>query len=310
MNSGTDAVLLALRALDIGPGDEVIVPAMTFIATAEPIELLGAKPVFADIDPVTYTISAKEVAKKITKRTRAVMVVHLYGQPADLTEILQVTQKHRVPLIEDMAQSLGAEYKKRRVGSFGQLACVSFFPTKNVGAYGDAGAVLTPNPALAERVRRLRSHGAAVKYYHEEVGYNSRLDEIQAAILRVKLKHAVSWNKARGELAERYNQLLAGLPVGLPRIAPDRSHVYHLYSIRVSHRDELRTFLEEKGVVTGLHYPLPLHLQPAFKQWKGKPGDFPESEGLAKETLSLPLYPHLKPQQQKLVADAIRAFFD
>jgi len=309
VNSGTDAITIALRALDIGPGDEVLVPSMSFIATAEPVALLGARPVFVDIDLTTYAIDPASVAAKITAKTKALIVVHLYGQPADLRPLLDITQKHKLALIEDMAQAIGSEYEGKKVGSFGTIACVSFFPTKNLGAYGDGGAVLTPDDRLAQRIRRLRNHGAAVKYHHEEVGYNSRLDELQAAILSIKLNYLDRWNDKRRQLAADYSRRLAGLPITLPQEAASRKHIYHLYSIRAAKRDALRQFLEQRQIATGLHYPMPLHLQPAFSGLGGRKGEFPNGERLAAETLSLPLYPQMEKGDVEYVAEAVRRFF-
>jgi dTDP-4-amino-4,6-dideoxygalactose transaminase len=304
VNSGTDAILLALRALDIGPGDEVIVPAMTFIATAEPVAQLGAVPVLVDIDPVTYTMNPALLEKKITAKTRAIIVVHFYGQSADLKPILALANSRKIPVIEDMAQALGAEYDGRKVGSFGALSCLSFFPTKNLGACG----VMTSSPELAKRVRLLRNHGAFIKYQHEEIGYNTRLDEIQAAILRIKLRRLDAWNAQRREWADLYATLLKGVSVVCPAEAPGRKHIYHLYSIQSKRRDALRIALEKQGIATGLHYPAPLHLQAALKSLNGKHGDFPVSEQLAERTVSLPLYAQMTRPQVETVAAAVREF--
>jgi dTDP-4-amino-4,6-dideoxygalactose transaminase len=308
LNSGTDAVLLALRALDIGPGDEVIVPAMTFIATAEPVMQLGAKPVFVDIEPKGYGLDATQLEAKITSKTKAIMAVHLYGQSVDLDAILAIGKKRNVPVIEDNAQALGADYKGKKLGSYGVMACISFFPTKNLGACGDGGAVLTSSPELAERVKKLRNHGAAIKYQHDEIGYNSRLDEIQAAVLRVKLKRLDHWNEKRRQWAALYTQELKGTSFICPIELPNRKHIYHLYSIRSERRDGLKTALEKQGIAAGLHYPAPLHLQKAMKEFGHKAGDFPNSEMLAHQTLSLPLYAQLTAEQVKEVAKAAKDF--
>jgi dTDP-4-amino-4,6-dideoxygalactose transaminase len=310
VNSGTDAILLALRALNIGPGDEVIVPAMTFIATAEPIVQLGATPVFADIDSKTYNLDPHQVQTKITRKTKAIIAVHLYGQPADMDSLLLLAKSQNIPLIEDMAQALGASYKGKKVGSFGAMACLSFYPTKNLGACGDAGMVLTSDDALARRLRGLRNHGAQVKYHHDEIGYNSRLDEIQAAILRIKLPLLDGWNKKRMELAHLYSKSLSNAPVQHPQAAPEGKHIFHLYSICTPQRDALQTWLGQQGISSATHYPKPLHLQTAFKVLGGKPGDYPQSERLAKETLSLPLYPTLSPKDILRVVLAVRSFFN
>jgi dTDP-4-amino-4,6-dideoxygalactose transaminase len=309
VGNGTDAVTLALKALDIGPGDEVIVPAMTFFATIEPIVHLGAKPVFVDIDPVSYAIDASAISAKITARTKAIIAVHLYGLPADIKALSQIAKEKRIPLVEDMAQAIGSSFEGKKIGSWGDIACLSFYPTKNLGACGDAGAVLTSSDRLAERVRSLRNHGAKVKYHHEEVAYNSRLDEIQAAILRLKLKHLDSWNEKRHALAAEYDNALKGLPLTLPKELPNRRHVYHLYSIQGERRDDLKTYLQGQGISTGLHYPLPLHTLPALKSLGYKESDFPVSAKLAKQTLSLPLYPFMTPDDVHYVAGAIRRFF-
>jgi dTDP-4-amino-4,6-dideoxygalactose transaminase len=308
VNSGTDAILLALRALGIGPGDEVIVPAMSFIATVEPIVLLGARPVFADIDPVTYNIDAAQAAKKVTAKTKALIAVHLYGQPADMDALVSLTRTHKIALVEDMAQAISAEFDGKKVGTFGVAACLSFFPTKNLGAYGDGGAVLTSDAQMAQRLCRLREHGAAIKYQHEEVGYNSRLDELQAAILRVKLPYLDRWNHERAELAQKYTALL-GDAVTVPACGPKRKHIYHLYSIQTPRRDGLRQYLSERGIATGLHYPVPLHLQTALRQFGGQKGDYPVAEQLAQRVLSLPLYPQMTLDQLQTVAMSVRDFF-
>jgi len=309
VNSGTDAILLALRALDVGPGDEVIVPAMTFMGTAEPVAQLGAKPVFADIDPVSYTLDPAKAAKKINSRTKAIIAVHLYGQSADLNELGRIAAKAKVPLIEDMAQAIGSEYEGKKIGSFGAISCLSFFPTKNLGACGDGGALLTSSDDLADRLRALRNHGARIKYQHDEVGYNTRLDEIQSAILRIKLKHLDAWNDRRRQLARLYEKALEGIPIQRPKEIAGRKHIFHLYSIQSKRRDALKKHLESRGISTGLHYPAPLHLQPAFASLGDKRGDYPASETLAANTLSLPLYPHMSDEDVAYVSQAVREFF-
>lgn len=309
VNSGTDALMMAYRALNLRPGDEIIMPAMSFIATVEPAILLGVKPVFVDIDPISLTLKASEVRAKITAKTKAVVAVHLYGQCADMDELMRICDEKKLSLVEDMAQAIGSAYKGRKAGAFGRLACLSFFPTKNLGAFGDAGAVLTSSPELAERLKSLRNHGAKIKYHHDEVGYNSRLDEVQSAILRVKLPHLDSWNKKRREFAAHYDRLLSDLPIERPQQADDRMHIYHLYSIQTPKRDALKVFLEKEGISTGLHYPKPLHLQEALKSFGGKTGDFPVSEKLAQQTLSLPLYPFMTADDVAYVSEAIKRFF-
>ncbi len=308
VNSGTDALLIALRALDITSGDDVIVPAMSFIATVEPIVQLGARPVFVDIDPLSYAIQPEQVRAKITSRTKAVIAVHLYGHMADMTALRAICDDARVPLIEDMAQAIGSEWEGKKAGSAGNMACLSFFPTKNLGACGDAGAVLTSSDSLAERANLLRNHGAKIKYQHEEIGYNTRLDEIQAAILIVKLKHLDAWNDKRRRLAARYTQAFQGLPLICPQELKSAKHVFHLYSIQTERRDALRSHLAEEGIATGLHYPTPLHLQSALRFLGHRSGEFPTSERLAQKTLSLPLYPQMSDEQQDRVVEAVRSF--
>jgi dTDP-4-amino-4,6-dideoxygalactose transaminase len=309
LNSGTDAIWLALRALNVGRGDEVILPATTFIATAEPVIHLGARPVFVDVDPRTFNIDPRQVETQITSRTKAIIAVHLYGQPADLDALGDIADARRLPLIEDMAQSIGAAFQGKKVGGFGRAACLSFYPTKNLGGCGDGGMVLTSDEELAFRLQRLRNHGARVKYDHEEVGYNSRLDELQAALLRVKLGMLDRWNKKRAELASVYTRELARTPLQLPFVAPGRTHVYHLYTVCTPQRDALKDALAEQGIQTGIHYPKPLHLQTAFKFLEGKAGDFPHSERLSREVLCLPMHPHLSKTDQQRVIKTIQTFF-
>ena len=309
LNSGTDAILLALRALDIKAGDEVIVPVMTFIATAEPIVQLGATPIFVDVDPIRYTLDPQLVRQKITSRTKAIIAVHLYGQPADMTALQAIAREKKIALIEDMAQALGARYEDRSVGQFSDIACVSFFPTKNLGACGDGGAVLTSSDRLAERVALLRNHGAKVKYRHEEIGYTSRLDEIQAAILRVKLPRLDAWNDRRRKIADFYAQKLAGLSCQLPTEAVRCRHIYHLYTIMTDARDALREALASHGITASTHYPTPLHLQPSLAFLGGRTGQYPIGERLCRQTLSLPLYPQMTDAQAEQVAHSVRGFF-
>ncbi len=310
INSGTDAVLLALRALNIGPGDEVILPAMTFFGTVEPILQLGAEPVFVDIDPVSYAIDASAVSTKISSRTKAIVAVHLYGLPADLKALSAIAKAKGVALVEDMAQAIGSDCEGKKAGSWGDIACLSFYPTKNLGACGDAGAILTSSQTLAERVKSLRNHGTRIKYVHEEVAYNSRLDEIQAAILRLKLRHLEAWTEKRRAFAAEYDKALQGLPIILPQTIPGRRHVYHLYCIQSDRREQLKSFLLEQGVTPALHYPFPLHLLPALKQYGFKENDFPTSAQLAKQTLSLPLYPFMSSEDVQYVAAAVKKFFN
>jgi len=294
--SGTDALELALRAAGIGRGDEVITSPLTFIATVEAILEVGAKPVLADIEPASYTIDPLQVAQRVSKRTKAIIPVHLYGQPADMGALTLLARRHRVTLIEDCAQAIGATFDRRPVGSFGEAGCLSFYPAKNLGAYGDGGAVLTRSATLAERIRLLRTHGAKTKYRHLIHGYNSRLDELQAALLRIKLRHLTTWTQQRRRVARWYTTALraAGVPEEvLPQELPGRRHVYHLYVIRAPQRARLQAACTRQGIATGLHYPLPLHLQPALR-WLGyRRGSFPHSERAARATLSLPLCPEM-----------------
>jgi dTDP-4-amino-4,6-dideoxygalactose transaminase len=306
--SGTDALVLALRALDIGPGDEVIVPAYTFFATAGTVMSVGAKPVFVDVDPQTYQIDPAQIAGHITNATKAIIPVHLYGHPSEMDPILEIAGRHGLKVIEDNAQGFGAEYNGRKTGSFGDVGCLSFFPTKNLGAFGDAGMVVTNDAGLAERMRMLRTHGWKKKYYSEEVGYNSRLDALQAAILLAKLPHVDAWNDKRRELADLYGDCFASLGFGMPVERAWAKHVYHLYTIRVEQRDELQAFLREKGIASEVYYPLPPHLAVPCRKFGYKEGDFPHAELAARETLALPLYPELTGQQQEEVIAAIREF--
>jgi len=305
--NGTDALQLALRALDIGEGDEVITVAFTFVATTESIGVVGAKPVFADINPDTFNLDINELEKKITPKTKAILPVHLYGQPADMDTILAVAKKYNLYVIEDCAQAIGAEYKGKRVGSFGDIGCFSFFPTKNLGAFGDAGMITTNSDFLAKRLTALRNHGGAVRYYHDEIGLNSRLDEIQAAILRVKAKHIDSWNKKRRENAYRYNELLKNIEgVVTPKELDGTTCVYHQYTIQVPNRDEVHKYLQEQGVGAMIYYPVPLHLQKLHANLGGKVGDLPTTEAKTKVVMSLPMFPELTEAEQKQVAQTIK----
>lgn len=312
MSSGTDAILVCLMAENIGPGDEVITTPYTFFATAGCVARLGAKPVFVDIDPATYNINTAQIAAKVTNKTKAIMPVHLYGQMADMDPIMRVAEEHRLVVIEDAAQAIGSEYKGRRAGSIGHYGCFSFFPSKNLGAAGDAGMVVTRDKERAERVAILRAHGSKPKYYHRVIGGNFRLDALQAAVVSAKLPHLDGWTAARQKNAERYNVLFAesGLKTqaGLPKRTKDR-HIYNQYVIRVSERDALKTFLQEKGVATEIYYPVPMHLQECFAYLGHKPGEFPESESAAKETLALPIYPELSDAQAQYVVNGVKEFF-
>ena len=307
--SGTDALILALRACRVQAGDEVLVPPFTFVATGSAVSALGAKPVFADIRPDTYNIDPAELVRRVTPRTRAIIVVHLYGMAADMDPILAFARARNLPVIEDNAQAIGASYKKRPTGSLGDAACISFYPTKNLGAYGDAGMVVTNSPEFAARLRTLRNHGQTEKYVSSEPGWNSRLDEIQAAILRVKLRHLAEWQRARQAHAAEYNRLFAQIPGVMPPLAPEGyEHVFHQYTIRVEHRDALQKFLAERKIGNAIYYPVPLHLQPIYASLGHKPGDFPHAERAAQEVLSLPMYPELRGEQIARVANALAEF--
>lgn len=305
--NGTDALQLALRALDIGAGDEVITVAFTFVATSEAIGVVGAKPVFIDIDPNTFNMDVNEIEKKITPKTKAILPVHLYGQPADMDKILEIAKKYDLYVIEDCAQAIGAEYKGKKVGSFGDIGCFSFFPTKNLGAFGDAGMITTNSDYLAKRLVALRNHGGAVRYYHDEIGLNSRLDEIQAAILRVKAKHIENWNTKRRENAYRYNELLKDLEgVVTPQELTDTSCVYHQYTIQVPNRDAVHQYLQEHGIGAMIYYPVPLHLQKLHANMGGKIGDLPVTEDKTTLVMSLPMFPELTFEEQKQVVKTIK----
>ena len=308
MASGTDALHLALRAVGIGPGDEVITVANAGVPGVAAIELAGGRPVFVDVDPTTYTMNPALIEQAITSRTRAILPVHLYGHPADMDPILKIARRYGLMVVEDAAQAHGARYKGRRVGSIAHIGCFSFYPTKNLGGCGDGGAVVTNDPDLAERVRLLRQYGWEKQYYSTLRGVNSRLDELQAAILRVKLRHLERWNARRRRLAARYADLLDGSPVSLPAETPGVVHVYHLYVIRTPHRDALRERLRRMGIGTGVHYPLPAHLQTAYRDLGWQPGSLPVTEQLAGEVLSLPMFPELTEDEVERVAAAIRAF--
>jgi len=308
VSSGTDAILGALMALGIGPGDEVIVPPFTFFATAGCVVRLGGKPVFADIEPRTFNIDPSKVERAVTKRTRAIMPVHLFGQCADVDPIVEIGERHGVPVIEDAAQALGATYKGRRAGSLARLGCFSFFPSKNLGAFGDGGIVTTDDDALAAKLRVLRDHGQKPKYHYRFVGGNFRLDALQAAVLRVKLTHLEAWHEARRRNAGRYDSLLAGSAVTTPWIAPHNRTIYNQYVIRHPDRDGLRQHLSDRGVGTEVYYPVSLHLQECFADLGHRDGDFPESERAQREVLALPVYPELTEEQIGHVAECIAQY--
>jgi dTDP-4-amino-4,6-dideoxygalactose transaminase len=308
--SGTDALLLALRALDIGQGDEVVTTAFSFFASAGAIANVGARPVFVDIDPRTFNLDPHRLEAALTPLTKAVIGVHLYGQCFDLSTIQAVCDKHQLYLIEDAAQAIGAEWEGRRAGSVGDVGCFSFFPSKNLGAAGDAGLVTIRDATVAERVRLLREHGAKPKYYHALIGTNSRLDALQAAVLRVKLRHLDRWSEKRAKNAELYDQLFEGARLTRPYRDTRARHIYNQYVIRVSERDALRQHLTDRGIGTEIYYPVPLHLQQCFSPLGYREGDMPQSEKAANEVLALPIYPELTEEQIRYVASVVRDFTD
>lgn len=310
--SGTAAIHLALAALNIGPGDEVITVSHTFIASAEPVVYLGAKPVFVEVEPDYFTLDPAKLEAAITPKTKAILPVHIYGQCADMAPILEIAARHNIPVIEDAAQAQGSKYHGNTAGTLGLAACFSFYPGKNLGAYGDAGALTTNDDALAERVRRIRNHGRQpkLKYEHFEVGYGERLDTLQAAVLKVKLSYLADWNEKRRWVAARYNSELEGIPgLKLPPLRPGCEHIYHQYVLRTEQRDALGSYLQGKGIHTGVHYPMPLHLQPAFKYLGYKAGDFPVTEKLASTVLSLPMFAELTEDEMGYIIQNVRDFF-
>ena len=309
LSSGTDAILVALMALGIGPGDEVITPAFSFFATAGCVSRVGAVPRFVDIDAATFNADPAAIAAAFSPRTRAIIPVHLYGQCADMDPILEVAQQCGVPVIEDAAQAIGATYKGRQAGAMGAAGCFSFFPSKNLGAFGDAGLLTTNDEALAHEVRLLRNHGAEPKYLHKRIGGNFRLDALQAAVLRVKRPHLAAWTEARRRNADRYDRLFAGAgaAVGLPARAPQRHHIFNQYVIRVANRDAVRAALDARGIGTEVYYPVPFHLQECFAPLGYRRGDFPIAESAAAEVLALPIYGELSEAQQREVVDAVVA---
>jgi dTDP-4-amino-4,6-dideoxygalactose transaminase len=307
LNSGTDALHLALRALDVGPGDEVVTTPFSFAATSEVIGIVGATPVFADIEPATFNLDPAAVEAAIGPRTRAIIPVHLYGRPAPMDAINALARRHHLAVIEDCAQSIGASIDGRHTGSLGTIGAFSFFPSKNLGAYGDGGMIVTDDRALAERIRRLRAHGAGVKYHHDELGLNSRLDEMQAAILRVKLRHLEAWIEQRRAIAARYTDALARLRrLVLTDVPPATRHVYHQFTIRVPlDRDRLSQALRERDIQTAIYYPVPLHLQPVHAALGYRPGAFEHAEWAAREVLSLPIFPELRDDEVDTVAAGV-----
>ena len=308
VNSGSDALTLALRALDIGPGAEVITTPFTYIAPAESIYQMGAKIVFADIHPRTFNIDPAEVARKISDRTRAIIPVHLFGQASAIDDILALAAPRGIRVVEDCAQAIGSKYQQKSVGGFGAMGCFSFYPTKNLGADGDGGMVVTNDEALAKKLKMLRIHGIERRYFHDLHGFNSRLDEMQAAILRVKLGHLNRWNARRAEIAARYSTGLAGLPIDLPTTCELNQHVWHVYAILSDERDTLAQFLSERGVSSIIYYPRPLHLQKVYENLHHQEGNFPVAESVSKRILPLPMYPELTDEQVDHVINVIRQF--
>jgi dTDP-4-amino-4,6-dideoxygalactose transaminase len=307
VNSGTSALHLALLSVGVGPGDEVITTPYTFVATAAAIEYAGARPVFVDVEPDYLTMDPAKIEAAITPRTKAIVPVHLYGQAADMDPILEIARRRGIPVIEDACQSHGADYNGRRCGSFGELACFSFYPGKNLGAYGEGGAVVTDDPALTAKIRLLRAWGEEVRYEHKFRAFNYRMDGVQGAILGVKLKHLETWTEARRSRAATYRRLLADAPVKLPAERPGSRHVYHLFVVRTPERDRLRARLTDAGIQTGVHYPIPVHLQPAYRDLGYSAGDFPVCEAASAEVLSLPMFPELTDAQIAEVADVVTA---
>jgi dTDP-4-amino-4,6-dideoxygalactose transaminase len=307
VDSGISALELILRAWGIGAGDEVITPANSFIASASAISFTGATPVLVDVAPDTYLMTADAVERAITPRTRAIMPVHLYGQPVDMQPIMALAEAHGLKVIEDACQAHGARYQGRRVGSLGHAAAFSFYPGKNLGAYGDGGIVVTRDASLAARVRELRNYGQREKYCHVSLAYNRRLDTLQAAVLEVKLRHLDHWNARRAAVAARYREQLADLPLQLPAVMPNREHVYHLFVLQVDHRDEVLAQLKYQGIGAGIHYPIPIHLQPAYAELGYSRGSMPAAETAAGRLLSLPVYPEITDEQVEYVAATLRS---
>lgn len=304
--SGTDALQIAMMAIDIKPGDEIITTPFTFVATTETIAILGAIPVYVDIDPKTYNIDVNKIEEKITSRTKAIMPVHLYGHPSDMDKIMEIAAKHKLKVIEDAAQALGAEYNGKKICTIGDIGCISFYPSKNLGAFGDAGMIVTNDENLAEKIRMIIAHGSKRKYYHEILGVNSRLDSLQAAILDVKLKYLDEYCSARNAAAEKYNEKFKGI-FETPFVMPGVKHIYHQYSIRVKNRDKMQEFLKEQGIPSMIYYPVPLHLQDAYK-YDYKYGDYPISEEIAKDIISLPMHTELTDEQIDFIASKVIEF--
>jgi len=310
VSDGTNALQIILRAMDIGPGDEVITVSHSFIATAEAIVLVGALPVFVDIKHDSMLMDVSQVEAKITPRTKAVIPVHLYGQVVDMDPLRELASRYSLKIIEDACQSHGAAYNEQRAGSFGDAAAFSFYYSKNLGAFGEGGFISTNDPEIYRKARMIRDHGSDRRYYHDMLGMNARLDEIQAVVLRAKLPHLEEYNRLRREHAALYKQLLADLPVTVPVELPGNHHIYHMYVVRAPRRDELQTWLKEHGIGTGIHYPVPIHLQHSMSHAGGKIGDLPVTEEIVGQILSLPMYPELSDEAIHMVVDSIREFFN
>ena len=305
LNSGTSALHLALRCLDVGPGDEVVTVSMTFIATAWAISYVGATPVFVDIDPVRRTLNVDNLEAAITSRTKAIIPVHLYGMPAEMDRVMAIAEQHGVPVIEDAAQAHGARYQGRRVGQFGQIACFSFYPSKNLGAYGEGGALITNDASIAHRARSLHDHAQSQRYLHDEIGYNYRMDSFQGAVLSIKLKHLDEWNTARIDCARLYTELLKDSSYKLPAHMSDSECVWHCYVIETPERDRVRSALQDVGIQSAIHYPVPIHLQKAYAHLDYRSGDLPVTEALCEHCLSLPIYPELSKEKMSRVASVL-----
>lgn len=306
LSSGTDALVLALRACEIGPGDEVITVANSFIATVEAIALVGATPIFVDIDPDTYMMDCRQLESALTSQTRAIIPVHLYGHAVEMQPVLDFAHRHGLRVIEDASQAHGATYQGQRVGSFGDIGCFSLYYSKNLGAYGEAGICVTNDPVLAETLRILRDHGSLVRYQHQILGVNARLDELQAAVLRVKLRYLEQWNAARQAHARVYSEQLQGVVEAVPVVQPGVSHVYYVYVVRAPQRDQFRMLLEQEGIATGIHYPIPIHLQPACARYGYTRGMLPVTEKVAEHIVSLPMYPELTTEQIQKVVNVVK----
>ncbi len=309
VNNGTSALILALAALELKPGDEVITQPNTFVATVEAIVFVGAKPILVDIDPQTYNLDIEKLKKAITKKTKVIIPVHLFGQPSDMDAILKIARKYKLFVVEDAAQAHGAEYRGKKIGTLSDIGCFSFYPTKVLGACGEGGMVVTNSKKLAGKMKRLRDHGSAKKYYHSEVGFNFRMAEIQGAVLGVKLRHLSQWIKSRRNIAKFYNKLFENCSVIIPFELEFVKSSYYVYVIRVKNREKLQKYLTDQGIGTMIHYPVPIHLQKAYKFLRYKKGDFPETEKAAREILSLPLCPEIKSVEQKYVAKKIKEFY-